>query len=499
MLIKSLAWIFIASSWEKFFRKRESLLEAIFTPSVNSLSRFPTQEEYLEPATVGERHLSFVLNFMSKAFRVGIDKPPSDNLNKTILLSLIFCLILGSYILMLSLRTEDPSSTDFFKFYHSAKFFVEGKSIYTPIYYGPSVGVKEDSANKNAKPTPLRVHPNLNSPLHTLTILPFAFLRFRMAFWAWSLFSLGAGFLAVLLISKLVFRPESQFASFLGLSVLLLFYFPALVNVIIGQYGFMVLAFAVLLWSYARDRRSLAGGIVLGLAISLKIFFAFFFIFFAARREWRLISTALISFIAVNLLGLFIFGFQNYHQYLVQHSAVWLYINASWNASILAFFTRIFGGASNVPLVYAPSLGFSIAYGLCLLLIAFVIWISTPRKYDPALGLRFDLGFSISLIAMLLISPYGWIYYFPCLILPLIIYWQVASGTKGKRVYYTSMCIIWSLSSWPTRLISSESTELNNPVVWFTSAAYYHYALFTFALILIILAIQVNKQFRSIQ
>jgi hypothetical protein len=436
---------------------------------------------------------------MPKAFCMRTDRNGSDKSAKIIVFSLIFILILGFHLWMLSRRTEDPSSTDFYKFYHSARFFMEGKNIYTPIQYSSIVGLQPDSANKRAEATLSMVHPNLNSPLHTLTIVPFALLPFLPAFWTWSLFSMGIGFLAVLLIVKRFFRSESRLISFLGVSVILLFYFPTLVNVISGQYGFIVLAFAVLLWFHARDGRRRRAGIVLGLAISLKVFFAFFLLFFAARREWRLLSTSLITFIASNLLGLFIFGVQNYHQYLIQHSAVWLYINGSWNASILAFFTRIFGGASNIPLMHAPNLGFATASVLCFLLMASVIWISTPRKYDPTMGLRFDLGFSMALIAMLLISPYGWIYYFPCLILPLVVYWRVTSGTPHRRVYHTSICVVWALSSWPTPLISPESIKMNNPVIWFTAAAYYHYALVAFALILTVLTMQLNKQVKTDQ
>jgi hypothetical protein len=247
---------------------------------------------------------------------------------------------------------------------------------------------------------------------------------------------------------------------------------------------------AVLLWLDARNGRSLRAGIVLGLASSVKIFFGLFFIFFAARREWRLMATAVLTFVAVNLIGLSIFGFQNYYQYLAQHSAVSLYVNASWNASLMAFFTRLFGGAQNIPILSVPMLAYSLIYGISGLLIGMIVWISAPRKADAAPVSRFDLGFSLSLIAMLLISPYGWIYYFPCLIIPLTISWRLTSHLNNRRSYRAILLVIWALSSWPTRLISSESAKLNDPLIWFTSAGFYHYALIAFSAMLMLLAVR---------
>jgi hypothetical protein len=199
-----------------------------------------------------------------------------NNSDRIALLSLICCLLLGSYALIASRHLADPATTDFYKFYKSARFLAEGKSIYTPVQSTLPSALREDAAGQRDGATVL-LHPNMNSPLHTLTVLPFSLLPVGPAYWAWTIFSVSAGIVAIFLIVGHLIPEQSRLASFLGLFAVFMAYFPSLVNVVLGQYGFIVMLCAVLLWLDARNGRSLRAGIVLGLASSVKIFFGFLF------------------------------------------------------------------------------------------------------------------------------------------------------------------------------------------------------------------------------
>lgn len=415
---------------------------------------------------------------------------PLTRLPKTkqdlVALQLIVVLIILSFyflILIPFIRAGDPAATDFFKFYQSARFYLQGKGIYTPISFEPSAELLETLTDQG-KESIRTLHPNLNSPLHTLTILPLAFLPYKAAFFIWSVCSLGAGLAAVsLIVTNGGICTESRLAALFGLWIVLLAYFPSIVNILLGQYGFIVLLCAVLVWTHARKGKAVRAGITLGLAICLKSFFGMFLVFFLVRRQWRLLATAVASYIVANLIGLLLFGIGNYHQYIAQHALVPLYVNASWNASIMGFFARIFGGAQNTPLISAPSIGYAISCGLSLVVIMILTWVSWPRQ-EVASADRFDLGFAATTIAMLLISPYAWIYYFPCLIIPLFVSWRMVAAHNSNRAFRIGMAALWILSSWPTVLIRPESAQLNDPKIWFISAGSHFYALIGFFILI---------------
>jgi hypothetical protein len=87
------------------------------------------------------------------------------------------------------------------------------------------------------------------------------------------------------------------------------------------------------------------------------------------------------------------------------------------------------------------------------------------------------LVFSLILVEMLLISPYGWLYYFPLLILPLVVAWRFIKSNKLSMFFKISIIFIWVLTTIPTQLIWAEDVKMNQPMIWFTSAGVYFYAL----------------------
>jgi hypothetical protein len=93
---------------------------------------------------------------------------------------------------------------------------------------------------------------------------------------------------------------------------------------------------------------------------------------------------------------------------------------------------------------------------------------------------HFDLVFSLALVEMLLISPYGWLYYFPLLILPLIVAWRFVKNYNINKIVLILIMFVWGLTTIPTPLIWAEDVRMNQPFLWFTSAGLYFYALLAF-------------------
>jgi hypothetical protein len=422
----------------------------------------------------------------------------------------VFGLLFVLYLSTINNFSQFPDKTDFYKFYKSAGFFAEGKSIYSLVPIEPSDN-DQDKLSKQAREKMNTLHPNLNAPFHTLFILPLGKLPFRTAFWIWSIFSLCFSLAAVGLIScaqpfsdyerlKRVFVSKPGIACViyaLILWIILLCYFPTWVNIASGQFGLFMLGSIVLIWLSARREKYRLAGIILGIAMSVKIFLGIFLIFFAVQRRWRIFFWALSIFIFCNVISLSTFGLSAYIQHLELLSKSHLYINASWNASFSAFFTRIFGGSENIPLINIPMLAYGLACGLSLLLIMLLIRIAWPQPRDFSPLIRFDIGYAFTIVAMFLISPFGWMYYFPSLIIPLLVIWHISSMLKAGKLYKSMLAVAWIMSCIPTQLINSEETLMNRPIVWFVTSGYYFYALIIFCSLLFFISHQVGRELKG--
>ena len=391
------------------------------------------------------------------------------------ILAIIFGLLVAFYFITINTFAKYPQSTDFYKIYSSAKFFWEKKDIYTFIPFE-----KRPLADTQAPSEIKTLHPNLNSPFHTLFMSLFGLLSFNQAILIWSTFSLGCGLGAVALISYYMSGIGFNMPLVLGLWVLLFFYFPSWVNFRLGQFGFLLLLLVTGVWATSKRGAENKAGIILGLAIALKLFLGIFLIFFAVNRRWRLLCWAIATFLFCNLLSLLIFGIPTYLKFLSLLQEMPWYAG-SWNSSFTGFFTRIFGGSKNHALFDLPWLSHLLSSALALLLLSSLIWSAWPRATGSPAD-RFDASFSLASIAMLLISPYGWIYYFPILFIPVIVMWHISERLGTRLWYKILLAAAWVLSSIPTSLVAAEDIAKDQAHLWFfTSGGFYFYSLLIFA------------------
>jgi len=437
--------------------------------------------------------------------------------------SFVFGFLLIIHLLAVNNFSQFPEKTDFYRFYKATGFFAEGKSIYSPIPFHPTDEYLNNLSEK-ARENIHTLHPNLNAPFHTLFILPLGKLSFGAAFWIWSILSLIFSLAAVGLIAytkpfrdydqnKLLVqtsisnrikngstsqRLSDVFINYaLILWIILLCYFPTWVNIDSGQFGLFLLGSVILIWLSARKGKYKLAGIILGIAMSVKIYLGLFLIFFAAQRRWRVLFWAVSIFIFCNIVSLSIFGLSAYKQHLELLKESHLYINASWNASFIAFFSRIFGGAENIPWIELPAFAYGLSYSLSLLLILLLIRTAWPQSKEYSPLIRFDIGYALTIVAMLLISPFGWMYYFSSLMIPLLVIWHASSLLKAGKLCKVLLAVAWILSSIPTRLINSEETVINLPIVWFVTSGYYFYALIIFCGLLLLISSQLDKEIKS--
>jgi len=413
-----------------------------------------------------------------------------------LVLGILFAFLLLCYIETIITFKHQEDKSDFYKFYISARYFLEGKDIYAPVpmttLKNPMDKIIKKMKIKTTKPTiPIRttLHPNLNPPFETLLLAPIGLISYDKAYSIFAIISLSFGLLAAVLISNEVIYAKHDLAALLTIMIIILLYFPTWINIVYGQFALIVLFLITSAWIAVKKGRDALCGLILGLAMSLKLFVGLFLIFFLVRRRWRLLLWFCATFVLLSLLPLLVYGIGTYKNYLTILSQITWYA-ASWNGSFLGFFSRIFGGSENVPLVDYPALARFLTNLCSLAFVFWLTWLAWPRAQESRPE-AFDLGFSLCIVGMLLISPLGWMYYFPVLIIPAAVAWRLARKSNSPLRYHTMIILAWLLGTIPQFLIPS--AEMNTPQLWFTWAGFYFYTLLLFSFIIGSLARGLNQ------
>jgi hypothetical protein len=389
-------------------------------------------------------------------------------------LAVIVCsALIGFYVLSIRVSAEHPLHSDFSKFYASTVLFWQGEGIYTPVpieTFGPLPDGYEATREY--------LHPNLNPPFQTLLLAPMGLLDYSTAFWIWSCLSLACGIVAIFVISSLSAR-QHRAAIVPVVAVMLLFYFPTYVNVLFGQMALLVLLLIAGMCAAVRAEKGWLAGLLLGLGISIKPFLGLFVVSFLLLRKWRVLGWSIGTALTSAFLAGWAVGFHAYIEYYDTLKQISWYA-ASWNASLLGFFSRLFGGSENSPLVDLPAIGYVMTYAFSAWILSWIVRLARMRSPHPKTHLNIVL--CLSAVAMLLISPLGWMYYFPVLLISVPAIWGATSTGGTFKKYRTFALLAFVLSTVPRWLIPS--AEMNEPVSWFVWSGTYFYALVIMAVLL---------------
>lgn len=386
----------------------------------------------------------------------------------------VLAMVLGLYGLLIEAVSRYPVVTDFFRYHYSARAFWEGQTIYGPVPAEEAINLPE-----GVEFTPEDQHPNLSPPPLTLFLAPLGLWEARPAFVTWSVFSLLSGLGGAALLGITTVQASGRLRRVLWLALGVMLYFPSVANARLGQVSFVLLLLLTIAWVGARSGREGATGVAMGLAVSIKPFAGLLILLFLVRRRWRVLLWCGLTLAVASVASLLAFGASAFGEFVGALSNVTWYA-ASWNASLLGYLARILGGSENVPLVQMPGLAYTLYY--CVLgaaLLAFV-WLVWPRQ-DELTREALDLGFGLCLALMLLLSPLGWMYYFPLLLPAGVAAWTVCGTPELKRLRWP-LVIIWLASTIPIPLVKAPA--LNDPLSWFTWAGLHFYALLAFSLIL---------------
>jgi len=343
-----------------------------------------------------------------------------------IIISLALLSLLVAYLSFIYLASSPDWDTDYKYLYFSAQQVWHQANIYYPLrFFSPSLnGVTEMV--------------NLNPPMLAIIMALPGLMYYTASFWLWSLLNLAMEIGGVLLIVDRFFQPQREkFWIFLASILLLLSFFPTFIN-LYAQTAGLIFLLTVLGWLSFREKKLGLAGFFWGLACSIKLFIGLFVWMLIWRKEWRCLRAMLLTTSVCLAITIFFFGPNIYAEY----SAVFAKVNwysASWNASLLGFFARIFGylHETNHALIHLPRL-VQIAYSTTALFLLGMFAFFQEKCFEikqsnteilPVFSrdlLSRDLMVAYTLVAMLLISPLAWIYYFLLLLIPsaVIFYWN---------------------------------------------------------------------------
>lgn len=398
---------------------------------------------------------------------------------------LLVVLVILNFIYPLTLGKTNILYSDFGKFYHSQQLFIQGKNIYAPVYF---VKNKQHSSIQAAHTKRIvskvtKLGGNLNPPFFTLVSFPLAYLSYPHALVVWTLISMIGGTLGILLLQKKLDPKNFSFSCALLLIIALFGYFPSFVSLQFGQVSLLLIPLLVYGWSAAREGKVINAAIFLGIATSLKPFIGLFLFYFLMRKEWRGLCTFLLTILSCGLIAALFLGFDSYVAYYHACQQI-TWAASSWNVSFYGFLLRLFGGIeNNTALLPIPGL-ITILYPA----VAGLFFLTTLQFLRPARAIpieqKQDLDFCIIIVSMLLLSPLGWLYYFPLLGIPILILWQFAK----KGIYpialplFLMTCLF--LSNIPMSLFNSDLIQTQNVVRVFFGSSFYFLVLIGLASLL---------------
>ena len=330
---------------------------------------------------------------------------------------IILCLVCISYILRSINISYAYGTSDFFSFYQSMRFYFSGQDIYSPI-------IKLSTTLHQY----ITVAGNLNPPFLTVLLLPLYYFNYAQALELWTIISL----IALILSSTLMLKPYPRCCQYSFFIIILCsLYTPNSIAFTFGQLSQIILLLIVSAWICARKEKEICAGILIGLALSLKLFCGLFLIYFLCLKRYRALISALLTFGISLISSGIILGFRHYISYYHTLSHISWYAQ-TFNYSIKGFFFRLFiPSENNYVLIALPHLGNFLIIFFCLLLLSWLIcfWLnlqtfnsslSSEKKAEQILYLT-DIGFSAAIIGMLLLSPLGWLYYFNLLAIPYLV------------------------------------------------------------------------------
>ncbi len=348
---------------------------------------------------------------------------------------------------------------------------------FTPFY----ISIKMLILGVDPYPTSKVLPTNLNPPFFLCFFYPLGLLNYRSALVISSLVSMGLGLLGARFVFYYAFSAEFRKKYNLILYVLYLSFFPVIMDTSIVQVGSLLFFCIMLGYHFYCQKKDNLAGIVWGFIIAIKLFPALLFFMVLKQGRDRVFLVMLATFLLACLIPMLFFGAILYNQYFSMLSLVYWY-GDSWNASIYGYIFRILMDLKNH---HQNLLGIEGLYLVLffILLGCYLIGMG-PKQIQPKSKEINHQPFCLTLTMMVLMSPFGWLYYFSLLIFPLILTGICAFQEKAKTLIpLITWVLCFILLNFPqTYILGKQMQSFSDKIGLFS---FYFYGLFLLNIIVI--------------
>ncbi|MBA3536054.1 MAG: DUF2029 domain-containing protein, partial [Tatlockia sp.] len=272
---------------------------------------------------------------------------------------------------------------------------------------------------------------NLNPPFFLCLFYPLGLLGYRAAIIISSLLSLGLGLIGAGYAFFYTFSDEFRKKYNLILYLLYFSFFPILMDTSIVQVGSLLFFFIMVGYHFYQQKRDNLAGFFWGIIIAIKLFPALLFFLVLKQGRDRVFLVMLATFLMACLVPLLFYGSLLYSQYFSMLSVVY-WFGDSWNASIYGFLFRLILDLKHPGQSLLPIQGLYLLF-FSLLLLCYLFAMG-PKEIPGQIKQVNHQPFSLTLTMMVLMSPFGWLYYFSLLIFPLMLTGIAAFEEKTKTL-----------------------------------------------------------------
>jgi alpha-1,2-mannosyltransferase len=335
-----------------------------------------------------------------------------------------------------AMRPADGRVNDYYQDWGSARNHLVGLPVYTEhaVSIPRHLGLALNPVNS--------IDYNAHPPTSVLLALPLARLSYPDAVLVWNAISLMAFLVSLAIVAKVLPVPRTLYLPILAL---LTFCHPLYGNLHAGQLTLILVLLVAAIWALERSGWSYAAGLLLGAAVTIKLFPAYLAVYYAARRQVRPLQAALVSCTLLTLLTVVVLGWDTYRDYvcvILPHQA--RFRSFGYNLSIAGLWHKLFDPVGErgwmTPLWSNPALA---RWGTVLSDLAITAVVATCA-YRAKTAEQRDLAFGIVITAMLLVSPVTWDLSLPLLLVPIAVIARHSESPRWLPVaLMSSLLLLW--------------------------------------------------------
>jgi hypothetical protein len=384
-------------------------------------------------------------------------RPPLTGVAAVVLVALGAAIISGQAGVWRN-TVEDRDAQDFGIFLTSIKSFASGHSLYT------SVRTRNLTKYSSGQL-------NLNLPHTHLFLMPLVRLTPGAALATWTATSVLV--LAWCAWSSLrALRWRLPALAWLALAVYLLSWGPAAAFSLTAQLSLILAGPVTAAWLSARRGDRVRAGAWLGLAAAVKPFLFLFVPYLALKRDWRALGALALVATTTVLAGVLVFKPDAYREWFAQLPRI-TWATHYFNASVAGAAERLLGRSFYAGAGRHPWLEMAIVLPATIAITAVTLTRAGRRRAVESAPSA-DAEWTAVLLASLLISPLGWVYYV------WVVLWPAAATIGHTRLWQhprrVDLLLVPGVAGW---LWFGKMTEWGqpHPLATATLASMYFWAL----------------------